>query len=197
MKSKSIRITADKAFDQAKKLLSEVPGGVDTALMRAVNRAAQSGKAQTVREVRARYTVKAGDIRKTLTTTKATRTNLEAEIVSRGSPLGLASFKHTPRTDTTGAARKRVRVAVKKEGGLKPLGQTFVFNGQIFSRNGKFIVATRGRHKDKRVEQVEKKIGPSVPSMIGNPEVVEAIEEQTQETVVKRLDHEVNRILKV
>lgn len=197
MKSKSIRITADKAFDRAKKLLSEVPGGVETALMRALNRAAQSGKAQAVREVRARYTAKAGAIRETLTNTRATLTNLEAEIVSRGSPLNLADFKHTPRTDTTGAARKRVRVSVKKEGGLKPLGQAFVFNGQIFSRTGKFIVATRGRHKDKRVEQVEKKIAPSVPSMIGNPEVVEAIEEKTQETVIKRLDHEVNRILKV
>ena len=44
---------------------------------------------------------------------------------------------------------------------------------------------------------IEKKIGPAVPSMIGNPDVVEAIEEKTQEAVVKRLDHEVNRILKV
>lgn len=185
MKQQAIKITADKAVERAKKLLSEVPGGVETALMRAVNRAAQSGKAQTVREVRARYTVKAGDIRKTLTTTKATRTNLEAEIVSRGSPLGLAYFKHTPRTDTTGAARKRVRVAVKKEGGLKPLGQAFVWQGKIMQRIGK----TR--------PPIEKKIGPAVPSMIGNPDVVEAIEEKTQEAVVKRLDHEVNRILKV
>ena len=185
MKQQAIKITADKAVERAKKLLSEVPGGVETALMRAVNRAAQSGKAQAVREVRARYTVKAGDIRKTLTTTKATRTSLEAEIVSRGSPLSLASFKHTPRTDTTGASRKRVRVAVKKEGGLKPLGQAFVWQGKIMQRVGKTRLP------------IEKKIGPAVPSMIGNPEVVEAIEEQTQETVVKRLDHEVNRILKV
>lgn len=185
MKQQTIQITADKAVERAKKLLSDVPGGAETALMRAINRATQSGKAQAVREVRARYTVKAGDIRKTLTTTKATRTSLEAEIVSRGSPLGLASFKHAPKTDTTGNARKRVRVAVMKDGGLKPLGQAFVWQGKIMQRVGKTRLP------------VEKKIGPSVPSMIGNPEVVEAIESKTQEAVVTRLDHEVDRILKV
>lgn len=185
MSTSTIKLTADKAMERAQKLLSEVPSGAETALMRALNRAAQSGKSQAVKEVRARYTVKAGDIRKTLTTTKATRTNLEAEIVSRGSPLSLAAFKHTPKTDTTGAARKRVRVAVKKEGGLKPLGQAFVWRGKIMQRIGKTRLP------------IEKKIGPAVPSMIGNPDVVEAIEEKTQETVVKRLDHEVNRILKV
>lgn len=197
MKQQAIKITADKAVERTKKLLSEVPGGVETALMRALNRAAQSGKAQAVREVRARYTARAGDIRKTLKTRKATRTHLDAEIVSRGSPLNLAAFKHTPRTDTTGAARKRVRVAVERRGGLNPLGNSFVFNGQIFSRNGKFIKAKRGHHKGKRVEQIEKEVGLSAPEMIGNPDVVEAIEEKTQEAVVKRLDHEVNRILKV
>lgn len=99
--------------------------------------------------------------------------------------LGLAAYKHSPKTDSTGANRKRVRVSVKREGGMKPLGQAFVWQGKIMQRVGK-----------KRLP-IEKKLGPSIPSIIGNPEVVEAIEERTDEMIVKRLDHEVNRILKV
>ena len=180
MSTSSIKVTSDQAIERAKKLLSEVPGGVETAMMRSINRAAQAGKTQAVKEVRARYTVKAGDVRQTLTTSKATHAKLEAEIVSRGPMLGLAAYKHSPKTDSTGANRKRVRVSVKREGGMKPLGQAFVWQGKIMQRL-----------------PIEKKLGPSIPSIIGNPEVVEAIEERTDEMIVKRLDHEVNRILKV
>lgn len=185
MSTSSIKVTSDQAIERAKKLLSEVPGGVETALMRSINRAAQAGKTQAVKEVRARYTVKAADVRQTLTTSKATRAKLEAEIVSRGPMLGLAAYKHSPKTDSTGANQKRVRVSVKRDGGMKPLGQAFVWHGKIMQRVGK-----------KRLP-IEKKLGPSIPSIIGNQEVVEAIEERTEEMIVKRLDHEVNRILKV
>lgn len=137
MSTSSIKVTSDQAIERAKKLLSEVPGGVETAMMRSINRAAQAGKTQAVKEVRARYTVKAGDVRQTLTTSKATRAKLEAEIVSRGPMLGLAAYKHSPKTDSTGANRKRVRVSVKRDGGMKPLGQAFVWHGKIMQRVGK------------------------------------------------------------
>ena len=185
MSTSTIKLTADKAMERAKKLLSEVPGGAEKALMRALNRAAQAGRTQADKSVRERYTLKQASILSTLTTRKATRTHLEAEIVSRGPMLGLAAFKHTPQKDSTGAARKRVRVAVKKDGGLKPLGQAFVWQGKIMQRVGRSRLP------------VEKLVGPSIPSIIGNPEIVEAIEEKSEEMVVKRLDNEVNSILKV
>ena len=44
---------------------------------------------------------------------------------------------------------------------------------------------------------MKKVSGPSVPQMAGNEDVQERVQERVQEIFEKRLDHEVNRILKV
>lgn len=181
----NIELTADKALERASRLLSTVPGGVEKALVSSLNRAATMGKTQAVREVTARYTAKAGEVRNTMSMKRASRSRLDAEIVSSGPVLGLSHYRYSPRRDTTGANRKRVRVAVKREGGLKPLGSAFVWQGKLMERQGKARVP------------IQKMVGPSVPSIMSNPAIVDAMVEKSEENVVKRLEHEVNRILKV
>lgn len=181
----SINVTDGGAIERASKLLSEVPGGIEKALVGAVNHSAQKGKTQAVKEVRARYTAKAGDIRKTMKVNRASRSNIEAEIVSRGPVLGLSHYKYAPNQDTTGSNRQQIRVSIKREGGLKPLGNSFVWGGLIMERLG----ATS--------HPVGKMLGPSIPSIMKNQEIVDAVLEASEENVAQRLDHEVNRILKI
>lgn len=180
-----VTVAADRALERAGRLLSEVPGGVEKALVSSLNRAAQMGKTQATREVTSRYTVKAKDVRPTMKLSRATKSSLEAEIESRGPALGLSHYRHSPRSDTTGSRRKPIRVAVKRDGGLKPLGKAFVWRGKIMERSQRTRLP------------INKMMGPSVPSVMNNPEIVDAVLQTSEENVVKRLDHEVNRILKV
>ena len=186
MSTSSVKVTSVKALERASKRLSEVPGGVEKALMRAINHETSKLKTLLKKRVREHYSILDRDVEKTLSVSKATRSNLEAEIVSRGPALGLHHYRYSPKgEDTTGANRKRVRVSVRREGGMKPLGQAFVWRGKIMQRVGKDRFP------------VEKLSGPSIPSIIGNPEIAEGIEEMADEMIADRIDHEVKNILKV
>lgn len=172
-----------KAIDKAKEALSEIPGGVETAMMRAFNRALQQGRTAATRAVTRSYTVKAKEVRPTFKMYKANRRDLNAELLSRGRNLPLSAYAHKPRKDTTGNARKQVRVSIKKDGGFKPLGQAFVHQGRIFKRLG----ASR--------LPIEQQFGPSVPGALGNEKVIGIVSETMGASVEKRLEHETQRLL--
>lgn len=178
-----LNVEADKnAFEEAEKLLAGIPGGIEKATSRALNRALQEGRTAATREVTRRYTVKAKEVRPTFKMHKASNSNLEADLTSTGENLPLSSFSHRPSTDTTGAARKQVRVGVKK-GGLKPLGQAFIHKGRVMQRLGQSRLP------------VEQKYGPAVPVILNNDEIVDKVVETMGKSVEKRLEHETNRLL--
>lgn len=174
--SVSIEIKSD-AIEKAQKYLAGVPKGFETAMMRSLNRALYEGRTVAIRETTARYTVKASEVRPTFKMTTAHKKNLTASLESKGASLTLSTFAHSPKTDTTGANRKQIRVAVKKSG-LKPLGQAFVHKGRIYQRLGSSSYPISQRY------------GPSVPSMLNNDEVVDKVVEKMGESVEKRLEHE-------
>jgi hypothetical protein len=179
----SINVETEKnAVERASKLLEGIPGGMQKAMTRALNRALQEGRTAGTREVTRRYTVKAKEVRPTFKMHKASNSNLEAELSSTGQKLPLSSFTHRPNADTTGANRKQIRVGVKK-GGLKPLGQGFMWRGKVMQRLGQTRLP------------VEQKYGPAVPSMLDNEEIVDKVVDTMGNAVDKRLDHETNRIL--
>lgn len=179
----SIRIETEKnSIERAAELLEGVPNGFQTALSRALNRALQEGRTEGVRAVTKQYTVKARDVRPTFRMQRATKNDLDAELSSRGANLELTKFSHRPQTDTTGNKRKQVRVGVKK-GGLKPLGQAFVYNGRIFQRLGAARLP------------VQLKFGNAVPVMLDNDKVVDKIVDTMGKSVDKRITHETERLL--
>lgn len=174
--------TEKNAFERAEKLLAGIPGGIEKATSRALNRALQEGRTAGTREATRRYTVKAKDVRPTFKMHKASGSNLEAELSSNGRSLPLSAFAHKPNSDTTGARRKQVRVGVKK-GGLKPLGQGFIWQGRVMQRLGKSSYP------------IEQKYGLAVPVILNNEEIVDKVVETMGEAVDKRLEHETQRIL--
>lgn len=174
--------TEKNAIEEASKLLEGIPGGIEKAMSRALNRALQEGRTAATREVSRRYTVKAKEVRPTFKMHKASNSKLEADLSSTGENLPLSSYLHRPTTDTTGAQRKQVRVGVKK-GGLKPLGQGFIWKGRVMQRVGQTRLP------------VEQKYGPAVPVILNNDEIVDKVVETMGESVDKRLEHETRRIL--
>lgn len=170
------------ALEKAAKLLSEVPNGYEAAVSRSMNRAATAGRSAAVSTIRQEYT-KASTVRRNFTIHKATRSDLEALVTSKGPRIPLVNYKTRPKTDTTGNARKPVRVAVKARGGLKPLGKSFVYRGKILQR------------LDTSSLPVQEVYGPAIPVLSGNNEVVDNVEKTMQETCLKRLDHETGYLL--
>lgn len=187
----------EKEIDRAQALLAGVPGGIQRALMRSINRALSSGRTTVGREVAKRYYIDPRDVKKTVTVNRATKTRLDGQMISTGERNELRDYLHKPSDEsTTGANRKPVRVFIKKGGAESSLGRAFKFNNHIFARNGRKITASRGCHKGKVVEQIEKPTGPSVPQMVGNQSVVAVVGEKMGAAFDKQLEKEISAVLK-
>ena len=177
-----IKITAtSEQIEKAVKMLTGVPGGAEKALSLSLNRALDSAKTEAVRAVAEEYTVKQKIIRPTMRVKKSSTSNLEAEITSVGGSLNLlANFKVSPRTDTTGNKRQPIRVEIRKKGTLT---RSFVHKNHVWSRIGKERLPIRPLY------------GPAVPVMLNNEQIVDRVTDKAIETVDKRIDHEISRIL--
>lgn len=179
----SARLELDEnVLKEAEELLKDIPNGYKKALSRSINRAMQEGRTEAVRSVRAEYSVKARTIRPTFNITKAKSSNIEASLESKGSDLPLEEYSYRPKTDTTGSKRRVVKVGVKK-GGLKPLGQGFVWGGKVMRREGRTRLP------------VSRAYGPAIPVTLNNDAVVGKVVDKMSESVNKRLAHETERIL--
>ena len=158
--------------------LENIPKGYEKAVSRAMNRAALSGRAAAVSTIRNEYTLKASTIRRHFTIEKASVGSLEALVIGKGNMLPLVQYKTRPKTDTTGNARKPVRVQVKQNGGAKRLGSSFVFKGKILQRLGTKSLP------------VKEAYGPAIPLIASNDEISSNVQKVMQETFAERIDHE-------
>lgn len=173
---------AQADIEKGQKLLAGIPDGAQRAVLNAFNRALTSGKAAGVKSVRNEYAVRADAVRKSFIMHRASRSNLKAELVSRGGNLPLSRFHYKPTSDTTGAKRKQIRVEVKKTG-LKPLGQAFVWQGKVMQRLGNERLPIRQAY------------AIAVPVMLAHENVVEDVQTALIDATRKRMKHEVYRML--
>lgn len=184
------------SVERARTLLSGVPGGMSKVLPRAINRALTAGRAQVSKSVRERYTVAASEVKKSLRLVRARKTEPSGEIVSEGLQLPLRAFKHSPSDEsTTGAARRKVRVTVRK-GGTFSLDRGFKWLGHIFARQPgiKSRVYIDSKGKKRRGEPIERLAGPSVPSMVESA-AAQSAALRMREVFEQRLEHEASALL--
>lgn len=167
-------------------LLGHVKDAAPKAMANAVNRAVDTAKTEASRKTRETYTIKNKDVAATIRIRRASMANLTATVTSRGGVVALSKFQVTPRQPQP--KRKKPVIVRVKRGGGGPIPSVFVAKMQsghigVFSRAGKSRFP------------ITQHYGPSVPQMIGNPSVKVWIEEKAAETLEKRLDHEINRVL--
>lgn len=183
-------ITLDaEHIERAELLLKNIPGGIDKAVVRAINRSVDRAQTATVKKVRDRYYIKAGDVRKTIKVKKANYSDQIAIIRSTGSPVALSKFKITPSKPPQKRTKKPVRARVVKGEGGELKRRAFVAkmkSGHI----GVFERAGKSRYP------INQFYGPSVPQMLGHKSVVTYVKERAKEQLVSRLDHEIERLLR-
>ncbi len=162
---------------------------VNFAFMRAVNRTAAGVKTDISRNIRDKYFIKASDIKQSISLKRAfVGKNSVAEIKSKGKAIPLYFFQVTPKQRTKPRPKIGVAARVKKGGSKKKIPGSFIAHSR--GRTGVYI------RKGKERIPIKQLYGPSIPQMIGNPQIIEKIEKGAINRLEKNLEHELNRFFK-
>lgn len=157
---------------------------IPKAMSRAINRTISSVQTDMKREAVKGYEVISADVAKTLKTRKATKSNLSAQATSQGRPLALRHFKVKPSKRPSKAMKKKLQVKIKKSGGYQELNANpagFWGRGNVFAREGKSRLPIRRLYS------------LSIPQMISEPHALARIKENAENTLQKRVEHEINQ----
>lgn len=182
---------------QIEERLGSLKKKTPTVLANAINRAVTSIKKSMAIETSSKYNITSTDVKKTISIHKATRSNLVGRTISRSSPIALAKFKVSPNSPLKfGVSGKRSPLAYKAS----------VKKGKIpekLDKNPKaFIAIMKSGHKGVFIRKTGESLpmkqlfGPSVPQMVKNEDSIRKIEKESQSTLEKRIDAEINNILR-
>ena len=166
--------------------LSEIPKVAPKAMAAALNRTISTVKTDMKREAVAAYEIKGADVTKTLRMRKASPSYLRAEVSSIGQPVALIHFKVKPKNPPTRRTNKQLQVKIKKSDGYKTIKRkpsAFVQN--INGRNNVFAREGKNRLPISRLYSL------SIPQMISNDGVLQKITDKANETLEKRVQHEI------
>ncbi|MBQ7544919.1 MAG: phage tail protein [Synergistaceae bacterium] len=177
----------ERAVSNLRSVQSQMP----QALARAVNRTTDGLRTDAVKETHKKYFVSAKDVRASISFRKATAGSLMGAMVSKGKRHSLADYQLTPNRPQSGR-KAALKGAVKREGGLKPLGPAFL----IKRAGGRYFPFYRvGSGSGNRYKGIQSLISPSMPQIIKNEETLRVMEQGAQERFAKRVDHEISLIL--
>lgn len=178
-------ITIDSnAIDRAIVLLAAIPGAAKKAEKTAVNKTVKGIRRYTSQKVREEYTIQSKYVTRTLSTKF---TGSGGELWSKGGVNDLSYFKTNPKKVTKKKPKNGVFVQVDKSGGGY-LPHAFIAD---MSSGHTGIFARKGRARF----PIEKKSGPSTPSMLANKKVVEPVSKRMKERLEVNVEHEINAFL--
>lgn len=205
-----ITLSSDQ-LKRAEEALKHIADGMPKAAARAINRAAEGGRTAAVKKITQEYTITPGRIRqKVEIRPKATADSLLARVYVLGKPLPLSYFKTKPKSVPRKRPSNPLFAKVKQSGG-GPIRKVFLAKMDsghvgVFARS-KNKRMTKGKNIRKSGKRAGKKIGgkrwaliqeygPSLPQMMGNTTVTKYIEKKAQEVLDKRLEREINHLLR-
>lgn len=180
-----IEITAAQT-ERVDAVLSGIHNAPNKVFYNVINRALSTVRSQSGKLVAATYQIKQKDVKgnSNMRLSRANASNLTGEIAFAGTVIPLIKFKVSPKEPR----RKTVSVSVLREAGGKRLESAYVAD------LGRYGVGVFERLTSRR-ETSQQLFGPSVAHMMENERVLEQAERSAQETVDKRIEHEISRIL--
>ena len=191
-------------LDRIHAILAGVQDADKKVLKPALTRGLMAGETQAKREVRQTYHISAGDFssrgRINLNNVSQTGEGIVGSIEYSGGVIPLIKFKVTPKTP---AQRKTPSAAVLRANSLVPfVRRKDVFVAQmksghigIFDRQEGKYSSKRGTGRNKHTEALKELQSPAVPTMVGNEEVMQSVEDRVAEVINQRIDHEIERLL--
>lgn len=182
-----IEITVDGA-EVTRRYLGRFASEMKPAIARAANRAAESGRAFTIRELTAGagLTQKYGR-RSVRIARRATQNNPFATVTARGYPLPLVAYVGTKGFRSgLGIAGRAYRL------GAVPAGS---FYARVRGKSGtggdhRGIFRRRGRKRT----PIDEVLGPSIPDLVISQSIFDRAEVRVLEVYAQRLEHELGRL---
>ena len=164
----------------AEEILADKPKQIKSAALAAINRTITHVKSKISITVRKQYVVSAKDIKDTIHIKRAKSSYLQGTVSSKGRPLLLSAFSVRGNKQRN----KPLRVRVRRDGSLKPVHGLFRGTSRRGYRG--LMLRTQPASYPLKVPY-----GPSVPQMLGNPDVVAEIETDAGQYLSDRFLHEV------
>ncbi len=180
-----IEITSEQ-IDRIHLLLGGIKNAPQKAIYNVLNRAVSTVKTTSSKEVRKTYKIKSSDLtnNRNIKISKAGPSRLEAAISFGGNLIPLIKFNINPKQPQ----KKIVSAAVLNSGGKKRLIHAYVANLGRYGV-GVFERETSRRNSSKQL------YGPSAAHMVENNSVLNSIQAAAMDTIDKRVEHEISRIL--
>lgn len=212
-----IEITCEQ-LQRAEKLLHGIPNAVPKATANAMNRGLDTLRAESSRQIRKRYAISSGSVKKyqrvTLKRAAGAGDNT-ASIEFAGKKIPLYQFRPSAKTRTYTPQKIPVRIfgtggnageavwrLVNKNAGISAMD---IKESGMQARPKAFIATFRSGHTGlfKRTGkqtgtgngEIKEYWGPGVADMLDYEPAKQEIAEKVQETVNKRMEHEIGRIL--
>lgn len=181
-----IQVTAEQQ-ERVSLILHNIPGGVEKAMNNAINRGLEKARTEASRKVSEVYAIAQKDIRAegNVSLRKASGSGMAGEISYSGTKIPMFRFNASPRRSGTGAV---VSAALMRSNAPTIFESAFVATMKS-GHTGIFERTTAKRFP------IEEKMGLAVAQMVGNIDVTEHVEKEAQETIDKRLEHEIGHIL--
>jgi hypothetical protein len=173
-----MKITMDTR--QLKRALADLGKKAPQAIRRALNRTARSARTQAVRAVSREIRLPQKDVRPMLPVIPATARHLEAKLVAQGRPISLMRL---------GARQTRLGVVYRGPSGSVMLRSAFIATMPRARRPSVWKRAGKPRLP------IEKQLGPSVPRLVLEKRIFEAVRATAQQTLAKNMAHEVEFVL--
>lgn len=174
-------------YEKVQQALKDTPKIVNQVLSRAVNRAAKNAEVNMSKKVREQYVIKASDVKSAITIIKATSQSPVALVRATGKKNNLTKFKISPTGALQPQPKGGYKAKVKKSGSLNVVPRGFLVNVRG-------SLAFMQRVGSARMP-IARLMGPSVPQMIGNKDVITYVENEAKSILDKRIQHELERVL--
>ena len=165
--------------------VGSIKDGVPKALAPAINRALDKGRTEVRREIRKVYLIKSKDI--PITMHRATRNRLAGEVRIDQGMLDVSKFKYRPKGVQRRKNKRPLFVQIKKGGG------GFVKQGFVASMPTGYTGPFQ-RTQSERLP-VRKIITIGAAIMASQPTVGPAASKGMADTLAKRIDHEIERVM--
>lgn len=180
-----IEIT-EQQINRVNALLGGIKNGPNKAFYNVINRALTTIRTKSGKMIRDSYNIKTGDVKsnQNMKLKRATVQDVEGSVLFAGTVIPLMKFKVNP----SEPEQKKVTVSVLRSQGGKRLEAAYVAN------LGKYGVGVFERLTSKR-ESSQQLYGPSAAHMMENADVLQKAETAAQETINKRVEQEISRIL--
>lgn len=187
------------------KRMGELANQRNRVMYRAANRAATTAKTTIAKETTKRYLTTRADINKSLKVRNASPGNTTAKLTYRGHHRNLYHYGNGAKRAVSpqkkiswedGKPNVRVyKARVKTDSSFKPLGTRPKAFVQRMTRTNGVVGLFRRKNNDRRAK-LEGLSAPSVPQVIGNRDTMKEAGNKAGEMYMKRMEKEIDNILK-